>query len=177
MGGSGFTEPGRERRNAKRARAKLFVENARNDPRAEIRRRVGSTAKDGGKKRGRIEGGKTDSPKRPMGLCKRDIKISLQIASTTFPFRSRSAYRIETRETDCFRLASSSSGFVVVSLSRFHVLLTRLVGSERGFSATVAFLRLRIDSIVANIVSVAIVMIVKFSRRLTSRCSSIDITR
>jgi len=50
--------------------------------------------------------GKGDSPKRSMGLCKRDIKISLQIASTTFPFRSRSAYRIETRETDCLRSVS-----------------------------------------------------------------------
>lgn len=51
-------------------------------------------------------GAKGIPPKRPMGLCKRDIKISLQIASTTFPFRSRSAYRIETRETDWLRSVS-----------------------------------------------------------------------
>jgi len=115
-----------------------------------------------------------------MGLCKRDIKISLQIASTTFPFRSRSAYRIETRETDCLR---SVSPLLRGSHRHSFVSVLRTFDStvwkrERDFSATVAFLRLQIDSIVANIVSVAIVMIVKIlSSRLTSRCSSIDVNR
>lgn len=115
------TESGRAE---KRETRESGVENARNDPRAEIRRRVGSTTKDGGKKRGRIERGKRDSLKRPTGLCKRDIKISLQIASTTFPFRSRSAYRIETRETDCFRsvpllLRRVSSSFLCLGSTYF----------------------------------------------------------
>lgn len=72
-------------------------------------------AKDGERRRGRTRG-KRDSPKRPMGLCKRDIKISLQIAPATFPFRSRSAYRIETRETDCFSCRLASSRIVPSSL-------------------------------------------------------------
>jgi len=101
--------------------------------------------------------GKRDSPKRPMGLCKRDIKISLQIASTTFPFRSRSAYRIETRETDCLR-------FVSLFLRRrpFVSILRTFdsTGWKRDFSTIVALLRLQIDSIVANIVPLAIVMII-----------------
>lgn len=63
--------------------------------------------------------GKRDSPKRPTGLCKRDIKISLQIASTTFPFRSRSTYRIETRERLTALVPSRFyMRFAVVSLTR-----------------------------------------------------------
>ena len=99
-----------------------------------------------------------------MVLCKRDIKISLQIASTTFPFRSQSAYRIETRETDCLRFVSlllhGPRFFVAVPLSRFYVDTFDSTGWKRDFSATVALLRLQIDSIVANIVPVAIVMII-----------------
>lgn len=66
--------------------------------------------------------GKRDSPKRPTGLCKRDIKISLQIASTTFPFRSRSTYRIETRERLTALVPSRFyMRFAVVSLSRAYL--------------------------------------------------------
>lgn len=57
----GWYSQGAEKRET---RERAFVENARNDPRAEIRRRVGS--KDGGKKRGRIEGQK-GFPKAPYG--------------------------------------------------------------------------------------------------------------
>lgn len=71
-----------------------------NDPRAEIRRRDGCGDEHGRHRDGRREGGEHEGqkgfPKAPYGaLCKRDIKISLQIAPTTFPFRSRSACRIE----------------------------------------------------------------------------------
>lgn len=120
--------------------------------------------------------GKRDSPKRPMGLCKRDIKISLQIASTTFPFRLQSAYRIETRETDCLR---SSSWFSLSSLclSSTYFWLD-LVGSERDFSATVAFLRLWIDSIFnCREYCTCPYWSLRFFRGLTSRCSSTDVTR
>lgn len=64
------------------------------------RRRRRKTLKEAGKSE--EQKGFPKAPLRSTGvLCKRDIKISLQIASTTFPFCSRSAYRIEARETDC----------------------------------------------------------------------------
>lgn len=119
--------------------------NARNDPRAEIRRRAEfdderRTTKEAGERRMRS---KRDSPKSvlPIGLCKRDIKISLQIASTTFPFRSPSAYRIEARETAfvvplrSFACSLPSRSLLVLSCAHIHIriLLTRPDGNGDGF--------------------------------------------
>jgi len=73
----------RERRNARRA-SEAFVENARNDPRAEIRRRVGSTKNDG-KKRGRIEGQKGFPQSALWGSVNATLKSAYKSLRRRFP--------------------------------------------------------------------------------------------
>lgn len=150
--------------------------NAKNDPRGQKFADATRVASRTRTKEGRTRG-KRDSPERPMGLCKRDIKISLQIASTTFPFRSQSAYRIEVRETDCScRLAHSRAlrrrrrRCLFVSLSRTS---TRLFGSsERDFSANVAFLTANRFNCHENIVPLIVMILDVSFRELMSRRSS-----
>lgn len=68
-----------------RERTESFVENTRNDPRAEIRRRVGSTTKDGGKKWGRIERAKGISQSALWGSVNATLKSAYKSLRRRFP--------------------------------------------------------------------------------------------
>lgn len=159
MGGLGGGGGGGERivqsgRNPRRER-KVFAGNARSDPWTKIRRRVGSTTKGEGrrKEQGKNEGQK-GFPKAPYGGS---VNATLKSAYKSLRRRFPSARGVPiglklVRLTDFVPSRFFARYAVFHSLSRARLDRSR---EERFFCNRCAFSRLRIDPIVANIVSLS----------------------
>lgn len=165
LGGGGGERIVQSGRNPRRER-NVFAGNARSDPWTKIRRRVGSTTKGEGRRK---EQGKNERqkgfPKAPYGGS---VNATLKSAYKSLRRRFLSARGVPiglklVRLTDFVPSRFFARYAVFHSLSR-----ARLDREKRDFSATGAFSRLRIDPIVASIVSLslAIVMILKILSRV-----------
>lgn len=147
-------------------RAEHFrVGNARRDPWTKIHRRVGSTTKGGETAK---EAGKEWRAKGiPQSALRSSVNATLKSAYKSLRRRFPSARGVPIG-LKLVRLTAfvPSRSFVPFHRRLFVSCVPWLDRwEERDFSASVAFSRLRIDSIVANIVSLVIVMILEiFSR-------------